>query len=76
MKFYLKQVVKNGKDVIFFVLPCCLIFKQTDLKQKKTQFTGNNKLQYQQKHSYAKIADKETLVDQSSNDEYPCCWGK
>lgn len=35
---YLRQVVKNGKKVIFFVLPCRLIFKQTCLKRNKTQF--------------------------------------
>ena len=33
---YLRQEVKNGKKVTFFVLPCRLIFEQTCLKRKKT----------------------------------------
>ena len=30
---YLKHVDKNGKKVMFFVLPCCFIFKQTCLEK-------------------------------------------
>lgn len=32
---YLRQVVKNGKKVIFLVLPCRFIFEQTCLKRKR-----------------------------------------
>lgn len=32
---YLRHVVKNGKKVIFFVLPCRFIFKQTCLKRRQ-----------------------------------------
>ena len=61
---YLRQVVKNGKKVMFFVLPWRLIFKQTCLKKKENTILYSN----------LEINGSESLLQKLLQQRNWCCF--